>query len=902
LSYVDGIYDKNSNKVRIVERVNNERVFTEYQADYSFYYPDSSGKFTSTYGERLSKVVCLTNEDFQKEKRIHSGVLYESDIKPINKCLEQQYSGKQSPVLHTAFFDIEVDFHKEKGFAPPADPFNKITAISIYLDWMDKLICLVIPPKNITVADAKIICQDFDDTIVYASEREMITDFLDLIEDADVLSGWNSEGFDIPYVVNRIGRILKKSVASKLCLWNKNPKKRTFERYGAEQVTYDLIGRLHMDYMQLYMKYTYHEMHSYALDAIAEYELGDKKVVYKGTLYDLYNNDFKKFVEYSRHDTYLLYKLDQKLKFISLASEIAHANTVLIPVTMGAVAVTEQAIINESHERGFRVPDKKRINEDDQVQAAGAHVAYPIKGLHKWIGSTDINSLYPSAIRSLNMSNETIIGQVRLTATTEHILQSMADTTNDRGRTVAGKTFAASWEGLFGTLEYTAIMDCRDDVTVTIDWEDGGSEDFLAKDVYDAIFSKECNWCISANGTIFTLEKEGIIPGLLARWYSERKELQAKLKDAYANNNKADIEYYDKLQLVKKINLNSLYGGLLNVHCRFFDQRIGQSTTLTGRAITKHMAAHINENLTGKYDSTGETLIYGDTDSVYFSAWGVIKDAVESGEQEWDVDTAVALYDSLAEEVNVSYPSFMMNAFHTTQQKGELIKCGREVVGSSGLFITKKRYAIMVVDNEGQRCDVDGKPGKMKAMGLDLKRSDTPVIIQNFLKDILTDTLIDTDQDTIIENIKEFKTAFRDLPSWEKGSPKRINKLTYYTALEDRSIETTGKSARLPGHVRAGYNYNNLRAINKDNVTMEITDGSKAVVCRVKDNVLGMTSVALPVDETNIPIWFKDLPFDDDTMEEAVINKKLENLLGVLDWDIVNRTNIRSSFGNLFDF
>ena len=163
---------------------------------------------------------------------------------------------------------------------------------------------------------------------------------------------------------------------------------------------------MHLDLLELYRKYTYEERHSYRLDAIGEHELGEKKTVYEGSLDQLYNQDFRTFIEYNRQDTRLIDKLDRKLRFISLTNELAHANTVLLQTTLGAVAVTEQAIINEAHRRGVQVPNRPKRDVGENTAAAGAYVAYPRKGLHNWIGSMDINSLYPSVIRALNMAPE----------------------------------------------------------------------------------------------------------------------------------------------------------------------------------------------------------------------------------------------------------------------------------------------------------------------------------------------------------------------------------------------------------------------------------------------------------------------------------------------------------------
>jgi hypothetical protein len=187
------------------------------------------------------------------------------------------------------------------------------------------------------------------------------------------------------------------------------------------------------------------------------------------------------------------------------------------------------------------------------------------------------------------MGPESIVGQLRQTKTDAYIQGLMAK----------GKSFAAAWEGMFGSLEYTAVMAQEIGTEITIDWEGGDSSVLSAAEVYRLIFESNNPFMLSANGTIFSYEKEAVIPGLLKRWYSERKEMQAKLKDAIKAGNKIEEDYWDKRQLVKKINLNSLYGALLQSGCRFFDKRLGQSTTLTGRQIAKHMAAKVNEIVTG---------------------------------------------------------------------------------------------------------------------------------------------------------------------------------------------------------------------------------------------------------------------------------------------------------------
>jgi DNA polymerase elongation subunit (family B) len=885
LSYIDALFDREHDRIHVVERRDGERRYQEYAPNYTFYYDDPRGRFISISGTPVSRFSTRNNKEFRKEVRMQSGKqLYESDINPIFRCLEENYKGQDGPKLNVAFFDIEVDFDPERGFSRPEDPFNPITAISVYLGWVDRLITLVVPPRHMTWETAQEICAEFSDTLLFEREEDMLKTFLDIIEDADALSGWNSEGYDIPYTVNRVTRVLSKDDTRRFCLWNQYPKGRTFERFGTENQTYDLIGRVHMDYMQLYRKYTYEERHSYSLDAILEYEGLEGKTKFEGTLDALYNQNFKKFIEYNRQDVNGLAQLDRKLKFLDLANTLAHENTVLLQTTMGAVAVTEQAIINEAHERGLVVPNRKERYSDDDTAAAGAYVAYPRKGIHEYVGSIDINSLYPSAIRALNMGPETIVAQLRPIMTERYIADKMR----------SGSSFAAAWEGLFGSLEYTAVMEQKPGTEITIDWQDGAESVHSAAEIWHMIFDSNQPWMITANGTVFTYEREAVIPGLLKRWYAERQDMQARLKEC---KDPAEEEYWDKRQLVKKINLNSLYGAILNPGCRFFDKRIGQSTTLTGRAIAQHMDAYVNECITGKYDHVGEAIIYGDTDSCYFSAYPVLKPEIEAGRMTWSREIAVQLYNSIADQVNESFPGFMEQAFHVPRSMGEVIRGGRELVASKGLFITKKRYAVMYYDKENKRVDTHGEPGRVKAMGLDLKRSDTPKVIQDFLSEILNDVLTGATRDEIIEKIREFKYVFKERPGWEKGSPKRVNNLTKYAKEEERQGRVN-----MPGHVRAAINWNNLRRMNSDKYSMQIVDGMKTIVCKLKTNPLGWTSIGYPTDETNLPQWFRELPFDDTEMEATVVDQKLDNLLGVLGWDLASATNTENTFQTLFEW
>lgn len=908
MPYVDLFHNRDTDIIHIVERVDGKRIYKEIPAEYRFYYDDPRGKYRTIHDTPVSKFSTLSRKEFHREVRSFKGAqIWESDVKPIFRCLEDNYKGCTAPKLHTAFFDIESNFDPKLGFAEPSDPFNSVTAISIYLDWIGEMFTLAMPPKSLSMEEAEELVAEFPNTVLFDDEKQMLSTFLTIIEDADILTGWNSEGYDIPYLVNRVARIMSRDDTRRFCLWDQHPTKREFERYGKVQSTFDTVGRVHLDYMNLYRKYTFEERHSYSLDAIGEYELNERKVEYEGTLDKLYNEDFRKFIDYSRQDVALIHKLDTKLKFIDLANNIAHDTLVILPTTKGSIALIEQSIICESHDRGMIVPDRKHTelsyddiydtddedniwaDKDEEIdissKAAGAYVVEPKPGIHKYIGTIDINSLYPSTIRSLNMSPETIVGQVIPTMTDRLI--------KDRMRT--GMSFAQAWAGLFGTLEYSAIMNKETGTEVSIAWENGVTETYTADQVYDFVFNSNGSLIISANGTIFSYEREGIIPGILRRWYEERQAFQKKASDAESAGDNALYEFYDKKQHVAKIVLNSAYGALLAEHCRFFDKRIGQSTTLSGRVIAKHMDAKANECITGEYDHYGDAIVGGDTDSVFFTAWPVIKDMVASGEMKWNTDICISLYDEVGNVVNQSFPQMMHDSFHCTLKSGATIRGKREVVASTTLIVKRKRYAMMMVDKEGKRYDVDGKPGKIKAMGLDLKRADTPKLVQGFLLDILTDLLTGHDKEEIVEKIKKFKYEFKDLNPWEKGTPKRVNRLTYYGNRYRNKVK-----GMIPGHVLASISWNELKGLYEDKYSTEITDGMKVIVCDLKTNPMNYKAVAYPIDQARIPEWFKKLPFDEEGMMSAIVDKKVENLLGVLDWNIREATDINSTFSKLF--
>lgn len=521
--YVDAYFlkEKSTEIIKLVERVNGVRVYKDIKPDHHYYVEDPRGTYRSFTNKPLIKITPKSSVEKMSALRSISGNIktWETDIDPVFRCLEENYKGAETPKLNIAFFDIETSYDPKYGWSEPEVATNYITSISIYLQWSETMVCLAIPPKSMDWEEANRIANEVGDTVLFEKEIDMLSTFLDVIEDADVLSGWNSAGYDIPYVVNRIKRVMGKQEARRMCLWGKEPRKREFDFGGKTKETYDLYGRVHLDYLELYKKYTYEERQSFTLNSIAEYELGETKVQYDGTLDALYNDDFKMFLEYNIQDTRLLDLLDKKLKFIELANTMAHDNCVLIQTTMGTVAMVDQAVVIECHSLGMIAPDKKHSKEEDS-RAAGAWVADPRKGLQMWVASTDMKSLYPSVIRTLNMSPETIIGQINLTNLDNTISEFIK-----KGGTK--HTTAAWWNDKFNIPEMDLVYAQDISEKIVLDMESGESYEVTGAQIHDIVFESGQPWCISANGTIFRTDKAGVVPSLLTRWYSDRKKLQA---------------------------------------------------------------------------------------------------------------------------------------------------------------------------------------------------------------------------------------------------------------------------------------------------------------------------------------------------------------------------------------
>ncbi len=476
---------------------------------------DRTQTHTSMYGDELYRVEFPSGKQWKLflSKVPTDFVLWESDIPPELKVLSANYYKAQDPIIRTTFYDLELDYDPNKPFNGAMDPIAPINSIAFYHVWCDKYVVMSIPPKSWAGQDPNAVLnwQLFDDVTsdytirFFQTEAELLAAAVEEIQECDLLSGWNSAPFDDPYFAQRVQIVLGDEWFKMLSFpGGKAPYFREVEVMFRKQKHVQFDGRITIDYMELFKKFTVEDRDSWNLESVSQDHLGErfKKLDYEGTLHELYNNNFSKFVRYNLRDTEILKELDGKYKFIQTGNNLVHQSTCHYRNIVGTVRTAEMAICNFCwHELGVRVPDTKVL--DEQGQAAGAYVLVPQKGIKEWIICVDINSLYPNTERTLNLSPETIVGQF--------------------------VEFGRAWEEIFNNTT----------TPLTLKWEKTGHTDTLLasewrKKLWDLKF------CISGYGTVFDQNREGIIPQLLGKWYADRKAFQAQAKKAAAR--KADLE------------------------------------------------------------------------------------------------------------------------------------------------------------------------------------------------------------------------------------------------------------------------------------------------------------------------------------------------------------------------
>jgi len=877
LSYISA--KRKGDDVIVWERGKDGRVEKTYQAPYYFFTKDETGQDISIFGDKLTRHDFRTSKEFnhaRSEMESYGMELFESDIPPEIRVLSEYYYGKPAPVLNVTFLDIEVDYNKDIGFSSVANPYAPINSIAMHHQHENRTVVYCVPPDD-SWTDPSQFDQELHDLaeIVFCKdEKELLLYIIAEIEDSDVVCGWNSDFFDMPYIAKRIEIVLGKKYFRMLSFPGAgNPRYREVEKFGNMQETIDLQGRVSVDYLNLFQKYEMAQRPSYKLESVSDDVLPDlPKLHYEGTLHDLYRKDFQHFIRYNIRDTEILVGFEDELGYVALANEMYHISGGLFKHVGGTLKLAELAINNNCwHKLNLRVPNVHVPETTGSIQ--GAFVLMPQVGLHEWIGSVDINSLYPSAIRSINISPETLIGQfVETTRASEEIAK-----------------------GSF--------------VKLTLEYENGDRLEKTADEWREVLKDDVC--AVSGYGTVFTQKKKGIIPAILEEWYAIRKQFQKLKGQALDDGDKQKAAYYDRLQYVYKIKLNSLYGALNNAYFRFYDLRMGESTTGTGRMILVHQCAKACELLDGEYTlpdikrykltdgtyvgldtkkahdgrihfgySDKWSVVYGDTDSSYF---------VTHAENE---EQSVLIADKVGQLISDSFPEYMRETFLCNPGFDDIILTGREIVSDRGIFVDKKRYILHVTDNEGEKVD------KLKVMGVDTKKTTLPVAVSKRLNSFVERFLKGEEWDVIAQDIVDYKDELENADDvMTIGLPKGVKNVEKYT----KDLEIYGVGQRLPGHVAASIHYNLNLEKHNDKESMPIISGMKIKVFYLKQKVGRFKSIALPTDLEVVPQWFLDeFAVDIDAHIERLVDKPLGNIIKAIGKDVPSKQTM--IIDSLLDF
>ena len=735
--------------------------------------------------------------------------------------LNEEYSGEvryDRELIQVVNIDIEVA--SNNGFPSVDAAAQEITAITLKKDNVFYVFgCGVF---NTNRADVKYVrCKN---------ERELLLAFIAEWGRGgypDAVTGWNIAYYDIPYIINRMKHIFEQSTIEQLSPW-KAFSSRVVKINGRENTTISIVGVATLDYLEMYRKFTYTQQESYRLDNIAQIELGDQKLDYSEyeTLHELYEKNFQKFIEYNIHDVDIVDRLDDKMKLIDMVLTLAYDAKVNYEDVFSQVRMWDVLIHNHLWAKNIAVPPSKENKKD--ATYTGGHVKVPKIGMHDWVVSFDLNSLYPHLIMQFNVGPDTI--------------------------------------SRLGSPD-TAI----NDIDISID-------ELLDEDIELPIIE---GYSLAANGTYFSNEKRSFLAEMMQRLYEDRARYKIKMieaQKAYETETDKkkkrelikDISRYKNMQMAKKIQLNSSYGAIGNPYFRYFDLRLAMAITLGGQLAIRWAENGINKYMntllgTQSYDY----VIAADTDSLYLDFSGLVRKVFK------DPNTVskarvVSFLDDVAREkfkplIDLLYKNLAIRT-NSFQQKMNMT---RESIADRGLWTAKKRYILNVYDSEGVRYN---EP-KLKIMGIEAVKSSTPKSCRSAIKTAINIIMTGT-QESLHEYIIQFRKEFNTLPFEDIAFPRGIN-----SGLDDRA-----KNSTIPIHVRGALIFNkNIKILKLTRKYELIKNGEKIKFCylllpnHMNDNVISILS-KLP-KEFNL-----DKYIDYNTQFDKAFLGPMRTILNAIKW------------------
>jgi DNA polymerase elongation subunit (family B) len=790
------------------------------------YEKDNNGQYISLYGDKLNKIYKFRRDDPN---------LFESDVPETTRVLVDTYTDSDIPSEHHTILTYDIEVEMESGLPDTEKAKNELTAIGIHSSSTNQYWVLIMDK------DGKLVERNTENATVIPcrTEKDMILKYLELYEQIKptIVTGWNIDYFDTPYLYNRIKRVLGQSHANRLspigeCGWS---------RYRNR---YFIAGVSYLDYLSLYKNFTYTELDNYRLDSIARRELGRGKIEYNGNLDNLFRDDIEKFIEYNLIDVELVTQLETKLQFIDLARGICHVGHVPYEDFSYSSKYLEGALLTYLKRKGIVAPNKpadrrermQSLKDNNEEKFIGAYVKSPIVGKYEWIYDLDLTSLYPSIIMSINISPETKVCKVD------------------------------NWDAhqfIKGTVSKYKIGD------------DYISRDSLKKLLEDSKYS------IASNGVMYRTDNQGCIPDILDLWFSQRVEFR-KLERKYGDaGDKEKYAFYKKRQLVQKILLNSLYGVLGLPAFRFYDVDNATAVTTTGQTVIKSTAEMANIKYNKELGTpNADSNIYIDTDSVFFSAVPLLDHRYPSW-RDIDQNTIANYVNDIAAEMqdylNRFYDILGKKVFNIDKHRFEIKK---EFVSKSGIWITKKRYAQWIISDNGVPVD------RLDVKGLDVVRSSYPSAFREFMSEVLFEILRGDTEEQLTDKIHNFKRDLVNMGVVKIAKAGAVKELSKYLPKKKEKTVMFQFALGTPAHVKAAIAYNQLLVhFGLENQYEPLKDGDKIKWVYLKQNPYGLEGLAM--NGYNDPKEIIDLVntyIDYDKIFERELLKKLEDFYGALNW------------------
>lgn len=831
------------NTVHVREVIDGRRVMNKYKFEPTLYLPtNKETPFRSLWDQPLAPKKFGSISEAKKFCEQYKGVDGFKVYGNTNweySCVRDRYAGEvqfdESQIV-TFFIDIETEVDPEEGFPEPKNAKQRISLITIFdgqnfRTWM---------------------MEDFVPTMqhpgmvfkrVFADEYDMLFDFIQYFSSRapDVLTGWNVDSFDVPYIINRCRKIVGEDATNQLSPYGAIHEKQTDDG----DIVFTIVGVEALDYIQLYKKFIPGERESYSLDFIVDYELKEAKLENPHASFrDFYMKDWDRFVDYNIHDVSLVWKLEQKLRLIRLSFTLAYLVKMNYSDVFGTVKPWDIYIQNSLLDENKFV-DAEFSSGVLSRSIMGGFVMDPKPGKYRWLTSVDATSLYPSIMMSWNISPETLVQPNEVPS---------------------------------------ELLPWYDRIQI---------DDLLGEVAPPTELLKKYDFSMTANGQFFRRSKQGIVPKLLMRVFDIRKTAKKemlRLKSEVEKHHESSSEYaalkqqiasFDSKQMAAKTFANGLYGAMANAYFRFFDFRMAEGITSSGQYFIRYTASNVGKIIDGINGAPG-SLVYCDTDSNFFTLAPLVDklgiddnakivDALDKFFESRVAPKIQKVCDSIAERNNCAINRLEMK---------------REKICSAGIWVVKKRYALMVYDNEGVRYAAP----EAAVTGLEVKRSSTPKVCRDYLKEAINIILLKEEQD-LQSFVSETRTEFMTLNPYQIGKPSGVNGLRKYAAPGAQIYV----ASRCPRHVKAALVYNyHLGRLSLKALYPSIGDGGKARYVELKmPNPLHQEVVSFVED---LPEEFGVTQYIDyDKMFNLTFLKPLDRLCGACGWTS-KKVNTLSAF------